>query len=534
VTTAPDPADVDGPPSGGPVGRIRLTPDQTAALTDLDHPTGGSEPPDPRSPRTMTDDANALRLVDAHGSTIRRVGDMSAWWHWTGTVWQRDHESAHLREHARALARALPEDGAKAKSFKRNSLSSAGISGCVRVAESDPRIAVRAADLDAHPLLLNTPSGVVDLRTGTITRPDPGLLLTRVTAVGVDPDAGPYGHPRWTAFLAETFADDTELIGYVQRLAGLALIGEVREHVLPFLYGVGANGKSVLLLVLQGLLGPADTGGYAVSAPDGFLMAGRDTAHPTEIARLRGARLLVCSEQSSGRRFDEAKVKRLTGGDVLTGRFMRGDFFDFTPSHLTVIASNHLPQVREGGPSFWRRVRLIPFTNVVPEHRRDPDLAARILDAEGPAVLGWAVRGAIAVLAGGLADPPRVKAATEDYRISEDSLASFVRDDCLLGAGHWCDVGSLRARYEQHAAQMGVEPLSARGLTLRLVAEYGVEQGRLSRPARRIYRGIGLLTDDLSDSPDDEPDDRPQAREPPNRPQPADPCPPPPRSPNGG
>lgn len=473
---------------------VRLTAQQRAAIADIDEWTVTTQTP----PRGRTDDANALRLVDEHGATIRRVADMSAWWSWVDTAWTRDHDAAHVRESARRLARTLPENDEKAKSFKRNSLSSAGISGAVRVAESDPRISVRAADLDAHPLLLNTLSGIVDLRTGDVGPHDPALLLTRTAPSHVDVDAP---HPRWTTFLTETFDGDDELVGYVQRLAGLALIGEVREHVLPFLFGVGANGKSVLLLVLQGLLGSADLGGYAVSAPDGFLMAGRDNAHPTEIARLRGARLLVCSEQTSGRRFDEAKVKRLTGGDVLTGRFMRGDFFDFTPSHLTVIASNHLPQVREGGPSFWRRVRLIPFQHVVPEHRRDPDLAGRVLATEGPAVLGWAVRGAMAVLAGGLADPDRVRAATEDYRISEDSLASFVRDECLTGPGHWCDVAALRHRYERHCTDMGTEPVSAKALTMRLVAEYGVEQGRLSRPSRRIYRGIGLLSPDGDHAP---------------------------------
>jgi putative DNA primase/helicase len=445
-----------------------------------------------------TDDANALRLVDEFGDRIRRVADMSAWWHWDGAIWRRDHDSAHVREYARSLARALPQTGRNERTFKRNSLSAAGISGCVRVAETDARISIRAAQLDAHPMLLNTRSGVVDLRTAALQPHTPNLLLTRITATGLDQDGD---HPRWTTFLQQTFGDDTELIDYVQRLAGLALIGDVREHVLPFLHGVGANGKGVLLLVLQGLLGSVDLGGYAVSAPDGFLMAGRDGAHPTEIARLRGARMLICSEQTSGKRFDEAKVKRLTGGDVLTGRFMRGDFFDFTPSHLVIVASNHLPQVKEGGPSFWRRVRLIPFQHVVPEDQRDPDLHQRILESEGPAVLGWAVRGAMAVLSGGLADPARVKAATEDYRISEDTLASFVRDECLIGQGHWCDVAAFRARYERHCTEMGTEPLSAKALTMRLSSEYPVEGGRLSRPSRRIYRNIGLQADDTPEDP---------------------------------
>jgi P4 family phage/plasmid primase-like protien len=251
--------------------------------------------------------------------------------------------------------------------------------------------------------------------------------------------------------------------------------------VLPFFWGTGANGKGVFTLVQQGLLGDADAGGYALSAPDGFLMAGRDGAHPTEIARLRGARLVVCSEQTSGKRFDESKVKRLTGGDVLTGRFMRGDFFDFTPSHLTVVLSNHLPAVREGGPSFWRRVRRIPFLNVVPEDKRVEDLHEQLLQEEGPAILGWAIQGAVEVLKHGLQDPPAVLAATEEYRISEDSLASFVRDECLTGPNYWCKISDLRARYERHCEEMGAEPLSGKALGMRLATEYPVKSDKHSR-----------------------------------------------------
>jgi putative DNA primase/helicase len=222
-------------------------------------------------------------------------------------------------------------------------------------------------------------------------------------------------------------------------------------------------------------------------------MSGRDGKHETEIARLRGARLVVCSEQTSGKRFDESKVKRLTGGDKLTGRFMRGDFFAFLPSHLVWVLSNHLPEVREGGPSFWRRVRLIPFKHVVPEHQRVPDLHEQLLAEEGPAILGWAVHGAVEVLASGLADPDGVTKATEDYRISEDTLASFVRDECLLGHHHWCVAGDFRERYEKHCAEMGVEPLTAKTLGTRLTSEYEIEHGKLSRPSRRTYRGIALL-----------------------------------------
>jgi putative DNA primase/helicase len=307
-------------------------------------------------------------------------------------------------------------------------------------------------------------------------------------------------HPRWSKFLGETFqkdgGPDDELINYMQRIAGLALTGFVQEHVLPFLWGNGHNGKPVIANVFQNLLGDADAGGYALSAPDGFLMAGRDNVHPTEIARLRGARLVVCSEQTSGKRVDETKIKRLTGGDVLTGRFMRGDFFDFHPSHLTLVLSNHLPAVREGGPAFWRRVRLIPFKHVVPENQRIPDLAEQLLATEGAAILGWAIRGAVAVLANRLADPAAVLAATEDYRISEDTIASFVRDECLLGNSYWCKISDFRHRYEQHCEEMGAEPLSGKALGMRLTTEYPVKSGKHSRPKFRTYNGIALQAEE--------------------------------------
>jgi putative DNA primase/helicase len=223
-------------------------------------------------------------------------------------------------------------------------------------------------------------------------------------------------------------------------------------------------------------------------------MSGRDGKHETETARLRGARLLVCSEQTSGKRFDEAKVKRLTGGDVLTGRFMRGDFFDFTPSHLTWVLSNHLPEVKEGGPSFWRRLRRIPFLHVVPEDKRDSEKHTKLLDAEGPAILGWAIKGAKAVLQNGLTEPESVKAATQDYQTSEDSLALFIQESCDLKLAWNCRTTEFRDHYEKHCAELGVEPLNGKALTQRLTSEYGVKAGKSN--GCRIYKGITLLDED--------------------------------------
>jgi putative DNA primase/helicase len=441
---------------------------------------------------TATDDGNALRLVAEHGHEFRRVADMKRWLTWDGTRWALDHEDRAVREAAKELARQLPDNDRKDQSFKKNAMSTIGITSTVRMAETDPRVSILAREVDAYPELLNTPSGIVDLCTGAVKPHDPGLLLSRITAHGVDVDTP---HQRWSSFLKDTF-NDAEMISYIQRLSGLALLGVVCEHVLPFSYGTGANGKTVFINVLQGILGEADTGGYAVAAPDGFLMQGRDSKHETEIARMRGARLVVCAEQTSGKKFDEAKVKRLTGGDILTGRFMRGDFFDFTPSHLVWVLSNHLPEVREGGPAFWRRVQLIPFEHAVPEEQRVPDLHKQLLEEEGPAILGWAVRGAVEVLADGLKAPQRVQNATREYEISEDTLASFIRDECILRRGLWCKTGDLRARYEKHSQEMGAEPLNMKSLTMRLTSEYPVVSKKHTRLKFRVYVGIALQADD--------------------------------------
>jgi putative DNA primase/helicase len=447
-----------------------------------------------------TDDGNALRLIAQHGDRFRHVADMGKWHHWNGWRWALDHNDREIRETTKALARALPETSKPAKTFKHYSLAASGVSSALRLAATDPRISILANELDSHPELLNCPNGIVNLRTGELLKHDPALLLSRVTLHEVEIDGT---HMLWDRFLVETFGGDQELISYIKRLFGLAVLGNVTEHVLPFLHGVGANGKGVLTLVLQGLLGDADAGGYAVSAPDGFLMGGREGKHETEMARLRGARLVVCSEQTSGKRFDEAKVKRLTGGDRLTGRFMRGDFFDFEPSHLVWCLSNHLPEVKEGGQSFWRRVRRIPFAHVVPEGQRDPELHNRLLAAEGSAILGWAVQGAVEVLARGLQDPASVVAATEEYELSEDTLASFVKDRCTRNPHHWITMADFRDAYLRYCDDAGIDHdsrLSTKAIGSKLRAEFKVTEGKVSVPRQmKTYKGIGLAAVDAQE-----------------------------------
>lgn len=442
---------------------------------------------------TLTDDGNALRLVATHGHEIRYVHERSTWIVWNGTRWLWDHDGQVL-EHARTLARALPADDKTRARHRAYSLSARGLGAAERLARTDRAVVASLAQLDARPYELNTPAGAVDLRTGQLLPPDPAALHTRTTTAAPDFDTTP---TRWLAFLADTFAGDPDMATYVQRLLGLSVIGVFLEQVLPFAYGsTGANGKTTLLEVAEGLLGTGDTG-YAMSAPSDLLLKTAHTGHPTEIARLAGARLVLTSELEEGERFAQARVKKLTGGDTLTGRFMGQDFFDFRPTHTIWLLANHQPAA-SSDEAFWRRLRLIPFVHQVPKDKRDPDLKDKLIDNEGPAILAWIIRGAVDYLTHGLQTPASVDTATTAYATDQDTVARFVADRCQTGdtnAMHLrVAIPALRAAYETWCRIETENPVSPKALTQALRAQFGVESTR-SKTAR-YYLGIRLLEDE--------------------------------------
>ncbi|MFJ4712689.1 phage/plasmid primase, P4 family [Streptomyces sp. NPDC088785] len=455
--------------------------DGTAALhVDEPAPAAG------RGSYTRTDDGNALRLVDDHADSIRYC-PQRGWLTWDGHRWTWD-ERGHVAELARDIARSLPE-GEGDLQHKGRSLSARGLDSMVKVARTDPRIVAPIATLDARPWELNTPGGVVSLRTGQLTAPDPDALHTRSTAVAPD-----FERPaeRFTAFLKETFSADADLITYVQRLLGLSLIGTVTEQLLPFAFGEGANGKSTLADVAMRLVGIGETG-YSISAPSEMLLASSASNHPTEIARLAGARFVVASELDDGQRFAEARIKMLTGRDIITGRFMRQDFFSFAPTHTLWLLGNHRPAVRTGGPAFWRRLRLVPFLNTVPEHLRDTGLEEHLVDHEGPSILGWLIRGAVDYARHGLTTPAAVQTATEEYQGEQDTVARFIDERCTLGIPGTPSMqtpsGALLAAYKTWCEGEGEEAVSPKKLAGQL-KKAGVLVDRNNR--FRFYDGIAL------------------------------------------
>ncbi|GLY81858.1 phage/plasmid primase, P4 family [Actinoallomurus iriomotensis] len=450
-----------------------------------------------------SDDGAALALVDRFGDVIRFCPDRGRWLTWDGTRWHWEPSSGGLvREYAKRVARGLPEGPDKeAERHKKRALSAVGTSAMLLQAETDTRVVVTLDDLDNHPWQLNTPAGIVDLRTGDLLPADPAMLHTRITACAPDPNADT---SLWNAFLGTTFNADADLTGYLQRLVGYSATGAVTKHVLPFAFGSGGNGKGVFLESLTSVLGD-----YATTAPSGFLMAKAHAAHETEIARLAGVRMVVCSEVDEADRFDEAKVKQLTGGDTLTARFMRADHFSFQPTHHLWLMGNHRPVVRSGGRAFWRRLRLIPFVHEVPKDQIIDDLQGILSREHGPAILAWIIRGAVEFAKGGLNEPESVKAATAEYESDQDSIGQFVQEYCNVGGGDLVRtrVSKFREEYERFCFTEGEDPKSAKALTTAL-ARYGVASTKGAKGAR-FYTNICLLV------PEDGPDDTPPDDDPP-------------------
>jgi putative DNA primase/helicase len=365
-------------------------------------------------------------------------------------------------------------------------------------AKSAPGMVLNAALLDADPYALCTPDGIVDLRSGLLKTPDPNKdFHSRSTSVG----PRPLPTPRWERFLTDTFGADTEdrrMIAYLQLLLGYSVTGDVGGQVLPFLFGSGKNGKSVLLDVLMKLLGD-----YADAAPPGFLMARPYEGHPTDLAELHGRRVIVCSEVKPGDKFDEGRVKLLTGGDRIKARRMRQDFFGFNPTHKLWLLGNHRPEVGTGGFAFWRRMRLIPFERVVPDHRKIDNLADILVTEEGPGILSWLVDGARRYLAGDrdLTGPERVRIATSAYAETEDHTGRFYEECCTLGPDLRAEQTALYAVYRAWCHNEGAPAMSSRAFAARtreLVGLASPKQMILSNQ-RKHYQGIGLLTDQERD-----------------------------------
>jgi putative DNA primase/helicase len=407
------------------------------------------------APIELTDTGNGERFARQHGHVVKHIHSWGKWLVWDNRRWAPD-TTGEVWRLAKKTARGIyseasnftDADAAKAvATWAHSSQSRHRLGAMLDLARSEQPIPLDHETLDADGWLLNCENGTVDLRTGQLREHNPADFLSMST--GIEYPEGETSAPRWTQFLNEIFEGNQNLITYVQRLCGVALVGHIREHILPIAIGCGSNGKSVFTETARSVLGD-----YSMVASQGLLMVKKYQAHATEVADLFRRRLVIVSETNDGERLNEGLIKVLTGGEAVRARRMREDFWQFEPSHTILLVSNHRPIVSGTDTGIWRRLRIIPFNARIATERQDNRLTEKLRE-EWPAILKWMVGGCLEWQRIGLSDPDEVLDATGGYRADQDVLGGFIADCCMTNGTFRVQSGRLYEAYKKWAEESG-------------------------------------------------------------------------------
>ncbi|MCB1425165.1 MAG: hypothetical protein KDJ89_05255 [Notoacmeibacter sp.] len=443
------------------------------ALLDVDainHPPMPSvEPPD------RSEDAIAASFVGEVGNAWRYVPASGIWRHWNGHQWVHDRVGA-IREEIRIACRkaAIGLESGPARRIASNRT----ITAVQSIVSADPAIATAPEAWDRDEMLLNTRDGILDLTSGNLQDPDPDALMSRCAAASVGS-----AYPLWLSFLDQVCGRDHSLVAYLARVCGYCLTGSTREQVFFFLHGDGANGKSVFLSTISTVLGS-----YATTAPSDAFMSSRSDRHPTDMAGLAGARLVTITETEADRNWAESRIKAITGGELISARFMHRDFFQYRPNCKLIIAGNHLPNLSTTGEAMRRRLHIVPFAVTIPADKRDKDLANRLLQ-ERDGILRWMVDGCADWQRIGLSPPDAVTDARDAYFREEDIIGQWIEACCETNHAFETLSSDLYGSWKAWAEREGHEARSPKSLgeALRL---NGFRAARTNRG--RIWQGIRL------------------------------------------
>jgi putative DNA primase/helicase len=452
--------------------------------------------PSPKEYR-LTEYGNAERLVDSNREDIRYCASLDRWLIWNGRHWEIDNDraAAVYRRAAQVILDMIIEAGKTQDEDARKAiLAHARRSDNYRVhqnmiylASKMEGIPISAEDLDQGSGLLNLADCALDLTTFEMRPHRREDYLTRLIDIPYNPHGG---CKRWVEFLETILQGKTELLRYVHKAAGYSLTGENSEKCFFFLYGNrGDNGKSVFIDTLMSIMGP-----YASSTPTSTLIAKKNEGSiPNDLARLKGIRFVAASETGENKRLDEELIKSLTGKDRISARFMRAEWFDFTPQFAIWMTGNHKPIIRGQDTAIWNRVKLIPFTYCVPKRDRDRDLREKILK-EKEGILAWLIEGCKAWRAEGLDDPLEITGAVESYRDEMDDLGEFLRQCTEQGDSYICMASHLYDTYKRWCARNGPKPISS--------TAFGTQIGYRGIPKRRVaagmlYEGLRAVKEDF-------------------------------------
>lgn len=481
--------------------RTGAAPKATKATDAVEHCPPGLYP--------LEDVGNGERLVSLYGDKLLWCGPWDKWIVWDGQRWKVDDlahavalakatavsmydEARHAFADATAAAKTTSkDDAAKLKdladaTWKHAKASNAAARLRSMLYVTQPDVATLPDSLDPDPWLLTVDNGTIDLRTGDLRPHNRDDLITKLSPVRYDPVAK---CPAWLAFLGEVMAGDSDRIGFLQRAVGYSLTGDTREQVLLILHGTGSNGKTTFIETCQDLMGD-----YGRRTPAQTLLdanKGGGDAIPNDLAALKGARMVFASETEDNRRLAEAKVKAITGGDRISARFMRAEWFEYRPQFKLWLATNHKPNIHGTDHAIWRRIRLVPWEVTIPDADQDKTLPDR-LRAELPGILAWAVEGCIAWQRDGLGNPEAVQRATAAYREGQDVLGGFLTECCVVAPHAEAGATALYQTYRTWCEANGEYVVKQRKFGEAL-AERGFESFKNNISC---WRGVGLLARD--------------------------------------
>ena len=476
--------------------RRKTTTEMFGGLPAVNAPPLVPVPPPPGSPAVPPEGTTALvgrlrqqlappeyseieiadRFANAYASNISFVTLRKTWIYWTGKRWQTDQTGyvanlarLHCREESALCAQTPKQTDAQARAVCTNKT----VNAVLQLACIDQRIASTPDRWDQDIWLLGTPDGIVDLRTGTLRAARPEDHVTKSTAVSPGQSC-----PQWLAFLHRATGGDVEMQSYLQRFCGYALTGSTKEQSLQFAYGPGGSGKGTLMHAVSKILKDY----HRTTAIATLTASGSFDRHPTEIADLKGARLVTCSETERNREWAESRIKQLTGGDEISARYMGKDFFNFEPTFKLLISGNYKPAMRPD-TAMQRRFQLIPFETVIPEGERDNNLGDK-LELEWPGILGWMIEGTTKWRQHGLRPPAAVLDATHVYMTeeSENAISTWLTENCDRTSNAQTKLGDLYVDYRQFALAAGEEKTFSR-------EQFGKELRSCNFKVERIHAG---------------------------------------------
>ena len=453
--------------------------------------------PVPKNPETLaaetqfTDISNAKLFTEMFKNQVCFSRDYGGWFIYNGKTWQKDKNSQiksyaievyeRLREHLQNYTGNKFALEAYAKHVK-----SSGSDGKLNsmVNRSEAFLGVPLENFDCDQNLFNCNNGTFNLETMKFQSFDPSDLLTKISPVDYIKEAE---CPLWHKFLNDIFLGDQEVIDFMQRAIGYSMTSSIKEHCMFIFYGTGRNGKTTMIETISKIFGS-----YSIGLPPESIMHKKNGNNiPNDIARLKGARRVTVSESKENVTLDEALIKRLTGGDLITARFLNKEFFDFYPVFKLFLYTNKKPNIHGTDIGIWRRIRMIPFDLTILEEEKDEALPEK-LEKELSGILSWALEGCRKWKESGLKTPRKILEATSIYQTEEDDIGQFIEDHCVVEEKGYIPVEIFKAMFKQCAGYAKSQ---------KILAEYMRRKGFLKIDNRvrlpngnqaRAYTGIRM------------------------------------------